>query len=134
VLSPRVSSTVRDGRQLSALSIDPGNRRLSRLKLGPFCVATKERAPVSRLPKECGVPLAGRRARALSIAGHQNIGWSLALVSGNGWRTSQCSTILPSSSRKKSVATVPGSSVEVLINPWGSDDIALADHPLDLDA
>src|SRR5215216_4948147 len=51
-------------------------------------------------------------------AGHQDIGWSLALVSGNGWTTSQCSTILPFSSRKKSTATVPGSSAEVLSNPW----------------
>src|SRR3954454_22965223 len=64
-----------------------------------------------------GVPLALGEP-STEHRGHQNIGWSLALVCGNGWRTPQCSTILPFSSRKKSAATVPGSSAEVLIKPW----------------
>ena len=44
----------------------------------------------------------------------QNIGWSLAALSGTGCKTSQCSTTLPSSKRKKSAAAVPRSSGEVL--------------------
>src|SRR5919199_532170 len=44
----------------------------------------------------------------------QNMGWSLAALSGTGCKTSQCSTTLPSSKRKKSAAAVPRSSGELL--------------------
>ena len=47
----------------------------------------------------------------LFVSGGQNMEWPLSVFSGTGWVTSQCSTILPLSSRRKmSITASPRSS------------------------
>ena len=64
----------------------------------------------------------------------QNIVLSLAAPSGMGCSTSQCSTILPFSTRKRSTTAVPRSSGEFLEMTVRNDQIALSDHPLYVEA
>src|SRR6266849_9645206 len=65
----------------------------------------------------------------------KNMPLLLAGFSGTCWMTSQCSMILPSLRRKKSINAPPGFfglSGSKSTCEWGCDEIALRDHSLDL--
>src|SRR5215211_371383 len=61
----------------------------------------------------------------------QNMGWSLAALSGTGCKTSQCSTILPTSKRKKSAAAVFGRGLQQAVR---HNQVAFGDGALDVEA
>ena len=62
----------------------------------------------------------------------QNMPFAFAESSATGWITSQCSTTLPSSSRKKSASARPGLTGLQCQVRVGGDHVALGDGSLDV--